>query len=292
MVLVAVFGAALLIAVLLSGLAARTVLSTSLLFLIGGALVSDGFLGLIHITPDSEIVSVTADLALFAVLFTDGMHVSFAKLRANWRNPARALGLGMPLACVGMALITHYLVGLDWTTSFLVGAVLAPTDPVFASAIVGRKEVPARLRELLNVESGINDGLALPIVLILIAAAGPTSPHAAASFEKIGLELGLGLVFGVLMPLIVNGLVRFRLLGAEPKLQPLLPLATAVILYAACHLTHANPARQVRRPPGLRRAAHPAALRRPVHRRVPGGDPRDRADPPGFPSVVAAGHAY
>ncbi|MGW6563917.1 cation:proton antiporter [Streptomyces sp. NPDC054975] len=240
MVLVAVFGAALLIAVLLSGLAARTVLSTSLLFLVGGALVSDGFLGLIHITPESEIVSVTADLALFAVLFTDGMHVSFAKLRANWRNPVRALGLGMPLACIGMALITHYLVGLDWTTSFLVGAVLAPTDPVFASAIVGRKEVPARLRELLNVESGINDGLALPVVLILIAAAGPTAA-AEASFGKIGLELGLGLAFGVALPLLVNLLVRVRFLGAEPKLQPLLPLATGVILYAACHLTHANP---------------------------------------------------
>lgn len=241
MVLVAVFGAALLVAVLLSGLAARTVLSTSLLFLVGGALVSDGFLGLIHISPESEIVAVTADLALFAVLFTDGMHVSFTKLRANWRNPARALGLGMPLAFVGTALITHYLVGLDWTTSFLVGAVLAPTDPVFASAIVGRKEVPARLRELLNVESGINDGLALPVVLILIAAAGPTAAGAEASYGSIALELGLGLAFGVLLPLLVNGLVRFRLLGAEPKLQPLLPLATGIVLYAACHLTHANP---------------------------------------------------
>ncbi|MFF5980511.1 cation:proton antiporter [Streptomyces olindensis] len=241
MVLVAVFGVALLVAVLLSGLAARTVLSTSFLFLVGGALVSDGFLGLIHITPDSEIVATTADLALFAVLFTDGQHVSFSKLRANWRNPARALGLGMPLAFVFMALVTHFLVGLDWTTSFLVGAVLAPTDPVFASAIVGRKEVPAKLRELLNVESGINDGLALPIVLILIAAAGPTAGTAEASLGKIALELLLGLLFGVLLPLLVNGLVRFRLLGAEPKLQPLLPLATGIILYATCHLTHANP---------------------------------------------------
>ncbi|WP_149184571.1 sodium:proton antiporter [Streptomyces sp. TRM49041] len=242
MVLVAVFGAALLIAVLLSGLAARTVLSTSFLFLVGGALVSDGFLGLIHITPDSEIVGVTADLALFAVLFTDGMHVSFPKLRENWKNPARALGLGMPLALVGTALITHYLVGLDWTTSFLVGAVLAPTDPVFASAIVGRKEVPAKLRQLLNVESGINDGLALPVVLVLIAAAGPTAGgFAETSYGAIGLELALGLAFGVLLPLLVSGLSRFRLLGAEPKLQPLLPLATAVILYGACHLTHANP---------------------------------------------------
>ncbi|WP_405722019.1 cation:proton antiporter [Streptomyces sp. NBC_01537] len=241
MVLVAVFGAALLVAVLLSGLAARSVLSTSLLFLLGGALVSDGFLGLVHITPDSEIVAVTADLALFAVLFTDGMHVSFSALRGAWRNPARALGLGMPLAFVGMALLTHFLVGLDWTTSFLVGAVLAPTDPVFASAIVGRKEVPARLRQLLNVESGINDGLALPVVLILIAAAGPTSGTAESDLGAIALELIGGLALGVVLPLAVAGLVRFRLLGAEPKLQPLLPLAVGVILYATCHLTHANP---------------------------------------------------
>ncbi len=241
MVLVVVFGVALLVAVLLSGLAARTVLSTSLLFLLGGALVSDGFLGLIHITPDSEIVSATADLALFAVLFTDGMHVSFPKLRESWKHPARALGLGMPLAFAGMGLISHFLVGLDWTTSFLVGAVLAPTDPVFASAIVGRKDVPAKLRQLLNVESGINDGLALPVVLILIAAAGPASGHPGDSLAKIALELLLGLVFGVVLPMAVITLVRFRLLGAEARLQPLLPLAIGVILYATCHLTHANP---------------------------------------------------
>lgn len=241
MVLVAVFGVALLVAVLLSGLAARTVLSTSLLFLVGGALVSDGFLRLIHITPDSGIVSVTADLALFAVLFTDGMHVSLPRLRANWRNPARALGLGMPLAFVFMGLAAHFLAGLDWTTAFLVGAVLAPTDPVFASAIVGRSEVPPKLRQLLNVESGVNDGLALPVVLVLIAAAGPSADGMEAEPGTIAVELLLGLVFGIVLPLAVSGLVRFRLLGAEPKLQPLLPLATGIILYAACHLTHANP---------------------------------------------------
>ncbi|MFH8490950.1 cation:proton antiporter domain-containing protein [Streptomyces longisporoflavus] len=94
----------------------------------------------------------------------------------------------MPLSYVGMALLTHYLIGLDRTTSFLVGAVLAPTDPVFASAIVGRREVPSKPRQLLHVEGGINDGLALPVVLILIAAAGPTSGHAESSLAKIGLE--------------------------------------------------------------------------------------------------------
>lgn len=241
MVLVVVFGTALLVAVLLSGLAARSVLSTSLLFLLGGALVGDGALGLVHITAGSPIVAATADLALFTVLFTDGMHVSFPSLRTAWRNPLRALGVGMPLAFAGTAVLTHLLVGLDWTTSFLVGAVLAPTDPVFASAIVGRREVPARLRQLLNVESGLNDGLALPVVLLLIAAAGPTAGTADASLPKIALELVGGLALGVVLPWVVALLVRVPLLGAEPKLQPLLPLATGVILYATCHLTHANP---------------------------------------------------
>jgi sodium/hydrogen antiporter len=87
----------------------------------------------------------------------------------------------------------------------------------------------------------VGGGLALPVVLILIAGAGPTAGHAEASLGKIALELGLGLAFGVLLPLFVAGLVRFRLLGAEPKLQPLLPLATGIILYGLCHLTHANP---------------------------------------------------
>ncbi|GAA4831831.1 cation:proton antiporter [Kitasatospora terrestris] len=241
MVLVAVFGVALLVAVLLSGLAARTVLSTSLLFLAAGALAGDGFLGLVHIDAHDPIVTATADLALFTVLFTDGMHLAFPALRAAWRHPARALGLGMPLAFAGMAVVTHYLVGLDWTTSFLVGAVLAPTDPVFASAIVGRKEVPARLRQLLNVESGLNDGLALPVVLVLIAAAGPTAAGTESSLTVIGAELVGGLLLGVAVPLLLTLLLRLPGLGAEAKLQPLLPLAAGTVLYAACHLTHANP---------------------------------------------------
>lgn len=241
MVLVAVFGVGLLVALLLSGLAARSVLSTSLLFLAGGALVSDGFLGLVHITPDSGLVEVTADLALFAVLFTDGTHVSFPAVRRAWQYPARALVLAMPLAMVGVAVVAHVAAGLDWTIAFLVGAVLSPTDPVFASAIVGREEVPRRLRQLLNVESGVNDGLALPFVMVFLAAAGPTAHTVEADVGAILLELALGLALGAAFPLVVFWLLRLPHLGAEPRLQPLLPLAVGVTLYATCHLTHANP---------------------------------------------------
>ncbi|OEV11738.1 peptidase, partial [Streptomyces nanshensis] len=88
--------------------------------------------------------------------------------------------------------------------------------------------------------SGINDGLALPFVLIFLAAAAPSGHSEHASAGSIALELVLGLAFGIAAPLLVNGLLRFRLLGAEPKLQPLGPLAIGVILYAVCALTHAN----------------------------------------------------
>jgi NhaP-type Na+/H+ or K+/H+ antiporter len=150
--------------------------------------------------------------------------------------PGGALGLGPPLSLLLVAVATHYLVGLDWTTSLLVGAILAPTDPVFASAIVGRNEVPARLRRLLNIESGVNDGLALPFVLVFLALA----TGAETGLGEIALELVLGVVFGVVLPLVVIALFRLPVLGAEPKLQPLGPLALAIVLYGLCHYTHAN----------------------------------------------------
>jgi NhaP-type Na+/H+ or K+/H+ antiporter len=168
-VLIALYGAALLAAVLVSGVAARTVLSTALLFLLAGAIVGDGGLGLVSLDPQDPIETQLADLALFSVLFTDGMRAGMRELRQGGRLAGRALGVGMPLTFLGIALLTELLTPLNWTASFLVGAILSPTDPVFAAAIVGRTDVPVRLRRLLNLESGLNDGLALPVVLVLLA---------------------------------------------------------------------------------------------------------------------------
>ncbi|MEJ3655072.1 cation:proton antiporter [Actinomycetes bacterium KLBMP 9759] len=236
MVLALTFGVVLLITVALSGLAARSVLSTALVFLVAGALVGPGFLGLIEVSPEGPLVRSLADLALFTVLFVDGGRTSVGALRSGWRLSGRALGLGMPLVLVLVAVAVHLLTGLDWVTSFLVGAILAPTDPVFASAIVARSEVPERLRRLLNVESGVNDGLALPFVLVLLA----TAAGADADLGAVGIELALGVVLGIAVPAAVTLLLRLPVLGAEPKLQPLGPLAVAITLYGLCHLTHAN----------------------------------------------------
>ena len=144
-------------------------LSTAVLFLIVGFALGPTATGVLQISSDSPEVSVIAELALFVVLFTDGMKSGWQDLRSAWRLPGRALGWGLPLTLVITALLAHYLVGLGWAESFLVGAILAPTDPVFAAALVGNHRVPRRLRHLLNVESGVNDGLALPFVVLFLA---------------------------------------------------------------------------------------------------------------------------
>jgi sodium/hydrogen antiporter len=109
-------------------------------------------------------------------LFTDGQRANVPALQDNWRLSGRALGLGMPLTMLGIAVAAHFLAGLDWPNAFLLGAILSPTDPVFAAALVGRPDVPLQLRRLLNVESGLNDGIALPFVLIFIATARHQGP--------------------------------------------------------------------------------------------------------------------
>lgn len=236
-VLVLAFGVVLLFSVSLSGLAARTILSTALMFLVAGAVIGPGGLGLDNISPTDPIVASLADVALFTVLFTDGQRASLPALQESWRLSGRALGVGMPLTMVGIAVPAHLLTDLPWSTALLLGAILSPTDPVFASALVGRPEVPLRLRRLLNVESGLNDGLALPFVLIFLATAQQQTSH----LGVVGLELVGGLLLGIGAAAGVALAWRTKILSAEPRIQPLGPLAVAIVVYAGCHLTHANP---------------------------------------------------
>lgn len=138
---------------------------------------------------------------------------------------------------VGIAVPAHLLAGLGWSSAFLLGAILSPTDPVFAAALVGRPDVPLRLRRLLNVESGLNDGIALPFVLIFIASAG----HQGLGLATVVGQLLLGLLIGFAVPVLVTQAWRIKILRAEPRLQPLGPIAVAVVVYGTCHHTHANP---------------------------------------------------
>jgi NhaP-type Na+/H+ or K+/H+ antiporter len=236
-VLLLVFAGTLMIGVLISGLAHRSIVSTALLFLVVGFLAGSGVTGVLDLDPRSPLVLRFAELALFSVLFSDGMHAGVRDLRSAWGLPGRALLFGMPLTFAGGTLLCHLLTGLSWSESMLVGAVLTPTDPVFAEALVGRKEVPRRLRHLLNVESGLNDGLALPFVLVLISL---VSSESASGLDVLA-ELALGVGIGIAVPyvaLTIEGLPVFR---AHGRYQPLNAFAIGLLVLALCYVTHANP---------------------------------------------------
>ncbi|GGM37518.1 cation:proton antiporter [Dactylosporangium sucinum] len=237
MSLLLIFALVLLAAVLLSALAHRTVLSTAVVFLVAGFLAGDGVLGLVHVTASTPVVASLAELALFAVLFTDGMRVGWADLRSAWRLPGRALGLGLPLTLLVTAVLAHYVTGLGWAESLLIGAILAPTDPVFASALVGNDKVPGRLRHLLNVESGVNDGLALPFVIVLLAVVARADDF---HLLEIGSELLLGIAIGIVVPWVAIRLERTRWFAVSEQYAPLNAVAIGLLVLALGKATHAN----------------------------------------------------
>lgn len=236
-VLLLAFAGVLLLAVLVSSLAHRTILSTAVLFLVAGFVLGPQTTGALELAPDSPIVATLAELALFAVLFTDGMRVGWSDLRSAWRLPGRALGWGLPLTLLITALLAKFLVGLDWPEALLIGAVLAPTDPVFAAALVGNERVPDRLRRLLNVESGVNDGLALPFVVLFLAiAAGADDLH----LGELGLELVVGIAIGVAVPWLALRLEKLRFFSASTQYEPLNAVAIGLLVLALGTVTHGN----------------------------------------------------
>lgn len=236
MTLVFLFGLTLLIAVLISEVADRTVLSTAVLFLVAGVVAGPGMLGTVSIGPEDPLISILAELALFSVLFTDGMRVGLRELAAAWHLPGRALFFGLPLTLLGTAVLAHWVAGLPWAESFLIGAVLSPTDPVFAAAIVGRREVPARLRQLLNVESGLNDGLALPIVISMLAVVDSEEFN----LLQVSVEVVAGIAIGIAVPWPAIRIGRSRFLGAHPSYRPLHAFAIGLLVLSISSLAHAN----------------------------------------------------
>lgn len=231
-----VFAIAVLLAALLSSLAERSILSTAVLLLATGFLCGPGWLGIIQLEPDGLLVEKFAELALFAVLFVEGMDLKVGCLRRHWELPARALVIGMPLTILLIAALAHYLTGLTWIESLLLGAILSPTDPVFASQFVSRPEVPRRLKDFLNVESGLNDGLALPAVFLFLSIAKTTQ---GSWLDDLG-SLLAGIALGVVIPALALAVTQMRMFAVAGVYRPIYGLALAMLLYAVASLTHAN----------------------------------------------------
>jgi sodium/hydrogen antiporter len=191
-----VLGALLVVGALLSGIAHRSFLSLTALFVLAGFALGDGGLGVLQFSPTSGFVSALATVALVVILFRDGLEVEGEMLRREWHLPLRALALAMPITAALVAVAVAALTDLSWTQAFLVGALLSPTDPVLSSSVVTNPRVPRLVRHSLNLESGLNDGLALPPVLALVAALGAGDEHFV-WWRFVLQDVTLGFAFGV-----------------------------------------------------------------------------------------------
>ncbi len=193
-----VFGGLLIVGALGSGLAHRSFLSMTAVFVVAGFVLGAGGFDVLDFNAESAFVEDLATVALIVILFRDGLEVEAEMLQTAWRLPVRKLALGMPITGALVALAAYVLTDLTWTESFLLGALLSPTDPVLSSSVVTNPRVPRLIRHSLNLESGMNDGLALPAVLAFSAAL-VTSQNDFVWYEFVFQDVGLGLVFGVVL---------------------------------------------------------------------------------------------
>ena len=192
----AFLGGLLILGALASGLAQRSFLSLAALFVLAGFIVGDGGFELVSFHARSGFVEDLAFVALIVILFRDGLEVEGEMLQRAWHLPLRKLAIAMPLTAGIVAVAAHLLVNLTWTESLLLGALLSPTDPVLTSSIVTNPRVPRIVRHSLNLESGLNDGLALPAVLTFLAALS-TQSSGFVWWRFVLQDIGLGLIYGL-----------------------------------------------------------------------------------------------
>jgi sodium/hydrogen antiporter len=232
-----VLGLALVVGALVSGLAHRSFLSLTAMFVLAGFALGEGGAEVLAFDPDSDLVGDLAIVALIVILFRDGLEVEAEMLQKQWRLPFRKLVLAMPMTAVLVALCAKALTGLSWTECFLLGALLSPTDPVLSNAVVTNPRVPRRLRHSLNLESGVNDGLALPAVLALTASLAGQEDFVWWRF--VLQDVSLGLLYGLAVGLLASRLMP-RARGLDPSIPAhqlsLYALGTAFAAYGAAVL--------------------------------------------------------
>lgn len=219
----------------LSGWLQSAVLSISVLSVVTGIALAGA--GVIDPSPSSEVVVIAVELALILTLFSDGLVVERELLLSHWTPAARALVLAMPITLGLIAVAGKALFPLTWPEALLLGAVLSPTDPVVTSAVVTSERIPATVRHTLNLESGLNDGLALPFVLFFIAlATGVGEPVTEAG--RLTLEAGIGAVMGIAVAVLAGRLLaRLPSAAVSPKFEGVYALAIAIASFGLAETT-------------------------------------------------------
>jgi sodium/hydrogen antiporter len=180
-----------------------------IIFVLAGLLLTHGPLAVLGVAPSNELIKGLAEFTLALVLFSDASRVGLHELRADSGLYVRLLGVALPLTIGLGTLLALALTGTSIWLALLIGAALAPTDAALGAGMMANPVVPARIRRLINVESGLNDGIATPFVSVALAGAATGGQVAGHGPAKAATELAVGILIGVVVGgvggLLVNG---------------------------------------------------------------------------------------
>jgi NhaP-type Na+/H+ or K+/H+ antiporter len=213
-----------------SRLFTRVNVTGALVFLLAGYVLANPSWGPLDVIVESPSVHLLAELTLALLLFSDASRVNVGQLRRDLQVPVRLLVIGLPLSILLGSLLAAWMFDdLSWALAGFVGAALAPTDASLSAQVINDERIPRRLRRVLNVESGLNDGIATPLVVFTLAVAASefgAGHHGDAPEGGALAELAFGVVVGLVIGagtagLIVLGSRRHWILAGGRRLATL-----------------------------------------------------------------------
>jgi potassium/hydrogen antiporter len=226
------------LAFLSSKLTERFPVPAPALFLLAAAVVSDLFTQVSDFVPIRTVERIGV-VALIVILFDGGMHVGWRRFRGS-AFPIASLGmLGTFGTAAVVALFAHALLGFDWTTAFILGAALAPTDPAVMFSVLGSREVGGRSGTILEGESGGNDPVGIALMIGMLEFATTEDGSAWTIVWEFAIEMSVGLVVGVIGAAVLLPLMQ-RVSLPNEGLYPIRVLAAAGVIYGAAGLLHGS----------------------------------------------------
>lgn len=233
--------------VLVYGLISRrletTLLTGPMVFVFAGVVLGSAGADVLTIGMSEGVIRVLAQATLVLLLFTDAVRIDVYRLRPQVDLPARLLGLGLPLTILAGTVVAVWMFPhFGWTEAALLAAILTPTDAALGQAVVASPAVPVRIRQVINVESGLNDGIMLPIITLFLALAASGYESSGEWLEFAARQIGFGVLVGVGAGYLGGRLLdRFVRRGwVEGAFRQLATLAIPVIAFAGSEAVEGN----------------------------------------------------
>ncbi|MEL6985621.1 MAG: cation:proton antiporter, partial [Actinomycetota bacterium] len=240
-----VVAALLVLYALVSARIERWSISGPLVFTAVGILLGPSALDVIGGRFEAGAIELLAEATLVVLLFGDATRIDLRVLRTQVDLPARMLGIGLPLTvAAGTAVIALVLGDLSVAEAAVLAAVLTPTDAALGQAVVGNPRVPVRIRQALNVESGLNDGLMLPAIAVLTAFVGAEAGGESAAHwvefaaRQIGFGVAVGVAIGFVGGRAIDGFAERG--WVEGAMRQIGTLALAVAAFAGAEAIEGN----------------------------------------------------